>query len=388
VLEEAKPSDPPPPPKVDMLKWLISIRDFDDEKTIKRVSCPLPDEKRYGYLRDLHFDSKRVNPPPYRPYLIAINLHQAAPVLPRLLGSLMPVIRLLGPQNVALSIVEGRSTDGTFEVLSNLQLVLPEGVKYFFSTSNINPTQEGRIGSLATLRNLAIEPLHTHSTLFSAENTTVIFMNDVAACPDDILELLHQKFHQEADMTCGMDWNERHEGRSRLTFYDVWIARSMSGQSFFHIPYGGSWGQSMNLFAFDNDADRLTKKRFEKFLPFQVFTCWNGGVVFDAGPVMAENVTFRVNRENECYQGEVSLFVKDLWLRGHGKIAVIPSVNVAYEDEVAKRVHKEMGLVSKWAKKYQNKKEEKIDWQLEPPEKILCIPNWVDQDQYWVPWNE
>jgi alpha-1,3-mannosyltransferase len=298
-------------------------------------------------------------------------------------------IRVLGPENCALSIVEGRSSDGTYEVLTALNKSLPEGVDYYFSTSEIDPTSSGRIGSLAELRNLAIKPLTEHRERFSAEETTVIFFNDVAACPDDVLELVHQRVLQEADMTCAMDWNYvDYSGSYRLTFYDVWIARTMSGQSFFHIPFGGSWNESMHLFWSDNDADRLTKARFERGLPFQVFTCWNGGVVFTAKPIMNDGVQFRLNRDNECYQGEVSLFTKDMWIKNYSRIAVIPSVNLAYDDDTARRIQGEKGLPSQWVQKSSREGALMVPWSKEPPEKVLCIPDWVRQQQYWVDWNE
>jgi alpha-1,3-mannosyltransferase len=387
------PKEPPPSPTFDTSKYIKAIKDPKD-KSFERVQCPTPNLARYGYLRTLHFANASIeNPPSYKPFLISLNLYECIKVLPRLLGSVAEVIRVLGPYNVALSIVEGRSSDGTFEVLSDLKQALPEGVEYFFTRSDINPWATGggigRMSGLAQLRNLALQPLMDHGSMFSPDNTTVIFLNDVALCPDDILELLHQKIHQKADMTCGMDWNAREwDRKNRLTFYDVWIARTMSGQSFFNIPFGGSWNESWYLFAGDNDSDRLSKKRFEQYLPFQVFACWNGGVVFDAKPIMSENVTFRANREDECYQGEVSLFCKDLWIKGHGRIAVVPSVNVAYDDETTKRIQKEKGLVSKWAKKNAKNKQELVPWHDDPPEHMLCIPNWVHKVSYWVPWNE
>ncbi|KAF2674147.1 hypothetical protein BT63DRAFT_435306 [Microthyrium microscopicum] len=381
-----EPQEPPKKPPIDLNKYLTSIRDINDT-SLDRLKCPPADRERYDYLRTLH--NLPATPPPFKPYFFALNLHECIHILPRLLGSIVEAIRILGPENCALSIVEGRSDDGTFEVLTALNQSLPEGVDYYFSRSEINPTKSGRIGSLAELRNLAIQPLTDHPERFSSTNTTVIFFNDVAACPDDILELVHQKVFQKADMTCAMDWNYvDYSGSFRLTFYDVWIARTMSGESFFHIPFGGSWNESMRLFFGQNDADRLSKARFEKGLPFQVFACWNGGVVFDAKPIMDEGVRFRLNRDNECYQGEVSLFTKDLWIKGHGNIAVVPSVNLAYDDKTAVRIQKEKGLPGDWNRKNARNKSIHVPWKTMPPPKVLCIPDWVRQPQTWVDWNE
>lgn len=389
AVSPEKPATEAKPHQIDPTRWLNAIRDYDS-KEFKRLFCPTPDHGRYDYLKTMHRSADAPQTPPsYKPYFFALNLHESIKVLPRLLGTIVETIRILGPENCALSIVEGRSDDGTFEVLSALNQSLPEGVDYYFLRSDINPETSGRMGALSALRNLAIQPLLDYRDRFSADDTTVVFFNDVAACPDDILELIHQRVMQEADMTCAMDWNYvNYSGSYRLTFYDVWIARTMSGQSFFHIPFGGSWNESMHLFWGDNDDDRLAKARFDRGLPFQVFTCWNGGVVFTAKPVMKDGVQFRVNRDDECYQGEVSLFTKDMWMKDYGRIAVIPSVNLAYDDETAQRIQAEKGLPSEWIQRQAREGSVMVPWKKDPPPKILCIPNWVLQPQYWVDWNE
>ena len=65
-------------------------------------------------------------------------------------------------------------------------------------------------------------------------------------------------------MTCAMDWTYV---RQDPTFYDVWIARDMKGESFFNIPPDGNWNSAWNLFW--NNAD--TQQRYHAHLPFQVF---------------------------------------------------------------------------------------------------------------------
>src|SRR5690242_12997697 len=111
------------------------------------------------------------------------------------------------------------------------------------------------------------------------------------------------------------------------TFYDVWVAPTMAGDSFFEIGSDGNWNSAWNLFW--NDADTLA--RFTQKKPFQVFSCWNGAVAISAEPIVKGEVKFRgprgVGEEGECMQGEPQLFCKDLWWKGHGKIAVVPAVN-------------------------------------------------------------
>lgn len=99
----------------------------------------------------------------------------------------------------------------------------------------------------------------------------------------------------------------------------------MTGDSFFEIPPDGNWNSAWNLFW--NDADAL--QRFISHQPFQVFSCWNGAVVFGAGALLEKEVRFRTNRkggDGECSQGEPQLFCKDLWFHGLGKVAVVPTV--------------------------------------------------------------
>jgi alpha-1,3-mannosyltransferase len=220
-----------------------------------------------------------------------------------------------------------------------------------------------------------------HPYRFSNE-TEVIFLNDVALCSSDILELIHQKRFQVATMTCGIDWDAE-----RNSFYDVWIARGMSGDSFFHIPDSGSWDEASNLFW----NDQVSKRRLEASVPFQVFSCWNGGVVFSASVLLAEDgkegVRFRAHKDSECHQGEPQLFCKDLWYYGHGRIAVVPSVNFGYSDADAKKIKKKRGTVERWVARESTEREPlKIEWKKDPPAEVKCIDNWANQ--FWRSWDE
>ncbi|KAH8621710.1 glycosyltransferase family 69 protein [Alternaria alternata] len=76
-------------------------------------------------------------------------------------------------------------------------------------------------------------------------NNTVMFSNDGALCMEDLLELIHQRTLQGADQTCAMDWTYVGD---HPTFYDVWIARGMTGDSFLEIPASGSWDRAWDLF--------------------------------------------------------------------------------------------------------------------------------------------
>lgn len=289
----------------------------------------------------------------------------------------MEAVRFLGPANCALSIVEGNSDDGTRDILfalSHEMRIL--GVHYTFQTSAINPSEEDRIGRLAALRNLVLEPLLQMLDVFNNE-TTIIFINDVAICPDDLLELVLQRKNLDADMTCAMDWT--YAGQDP-TFYDVWVARGITGESFFMIPPDGNWDSAWNLFW----DDLASKGRLDRHLPFQVFSCWNGATAFTAQAIF-DKIQFRKPVGTECVQGEPQLFCKDLWLNGFGRIAVIPTVNLEYSVEKGKLIKDAKGFTSANVAS-SNESEYKIVWQQDPPEKVKCMPQY--DNQYFQPWNE
>ena len=358
-------------------RYVNAIMNPEDD-SFPRLSCPAINMDRYTVLRPQSTsDSPNSSS---RQFYFALDLHQCAERLPRLLGSIVQVARFLGIQNCALSIVEGRSTDGTFEILETLREALGNiGFQYYLNTSEIDPFGSGRdqrIEGLAELRNIALKPLIDHQRAF-AEDATVVFLNDVAACPDDILELVYQRAIQNADMTCAMDWIYALPDPS---FYDVWIARGMTGDSFFRIPPNGSWDNAWNLLWNDD----LARRRLHAGKPFQVFSCWNGAVVFPAKPIVSGQIKFRAHYDGESYQGEPKLFCKDMWVSGYGKIAVVPSVNLAYSDEDGKKIKDLKGYVQRWIG--QEGDDIKISWNEDPPEKVRWMPEYDQQEM--IPWDE
>jgi alpha-1,3-mannosyltransferase len=217
--------DPPIDPELGAKAAAIipSILDPSDTSN-ERMFCPPINETRYGYLRPTGRWWKKKQ----TTYFFALNLRRVAPLMPRLLGSVVETIRFLGPQHCALSIIEGNSDDGTLEVLRLLIAEMEKmGVDYWLARSDLDPLQgQGmRIPKLAMLRAMAVEPLtgrveglHTKigdadpgeltyytkppiEKLPLAPNATLAFINDVDACAEDILELIHQRDFQEADMT-------------------------------------------------------------------------------------------------------------------------------------------------------------------------------------------
>jgi len=176
-----------------------------------------------------------------------------------------------------------------------------------------------------------------------------------------------------------MDWVDHGD-----TFYDSWISRSITGDMFIEIPQSGSFDFKQNLFW--NDPG--TKKRFEEKLPFQVYSCWNGGAVFTARPLLKHNVTFRASYKDECYMGEPTLFCKDFWSAGFGRIAVVPSVNVGYNNEQALGAKEKFGYASDivWTTEKVEHRDTRIRWKPTPPELVKCEPDWHHPS--WVKWDE
>ena len=298
--------------------------------------------------------------------------------MPQLFGSIVEAIKFLGPHNCVLSVVEGRSTDGTYEILRELGAYLERmGLRYLLQTSAIHPQyNEDRIVLLAELRNLALREIYEHPEQY-APDTTIIFINDVWICTEDILELVHQQFHQDAHMTCGMDWtNTTEPGVPR--YYDLWVGRSMTGESF----YSGFFDWQKGIFW----DDEYTIQRWEKFQPVQVFACWNGIVALTAKPFMDGKIRFRGLEgydNKECFQGEPNLLAKDLWYHGYGRIQTLPAITTAYEYYEYLNSKRARGSLSDH---FGESDMSNVEWKATPPRKVKCRPQWENDDR-WLPWN-
>ena len=391
-IQNASPTTSPCPPSRPVLKegnatllemapaYVNAIMNSEDT-TFPRLNCPVPNDHRYHHLKnnstDTFHKSAMTSPPKY---FFALNLHQHASILPRLFGSIVESMHFLGPQNCALSVIEGRSDDGTFEILLSLRKEIEcIGAKYYFNSSNIDPPTGDRIKALAELRNQALQPLvDRYQEETSTDDITIIFLNDVAICSEDILELIHQRHYQNADMVCGMDWT--YVGPDP-TFYDVWIARGMNGDTFFEIPEDGNWNSAWDIF-WNNP---IAQEGIWVGKPFQVFSCWNGATAFTAKPFLESKIRFRSSHEHECPQGEPKTWCIEMWHLGYGKIAVVPIVNVEYSDEAATKIKEAKGYVSNWLGAG-GESDARIEWESTPPKAVKCMPSY--QNQTWVLWEE
>ena len=218
-------------------------------------------------------------------------------------------------------------------------------------------------------------PLISERKKYSDETITM-FINDVALCPDDILELLIQHVHQNASMTCAMDWVYGGD-----VFYDVWVSRSMSGNTFFEISQDVSWAFHKNLFW----DEPVSKSKYREFQPFQCFSCWGGMVTLDSRPFQNGDVLFRNSTDGECYAGEPTTLASDLHRLGLGKIATVPAVNVAYNDHegsITKHrrgyVHDRVNVSLPFEFGSGEQQTTQIEW-LPPPGQIKCMPHFGSQ---------
>lgn len=366
---QGKITFPTPPKDPSVSQYVHAILNAEDIN-FPKLSCPTTIGHRYASLQSNLGES-------HIKYFIALNLYKVAPLLPRLMGTIIETIKYLGPAQCALSII-GRSNDNTYRILEALRPPLEAlGTHYYLDSSPIDPQGEGteRISALSTLRNMALAPLLT-SNLYGPD-TIITFINDIAPCPSDILELLYQHKYQNATQTCAFDWI--HDG---ACFYDVWVSRSMTGDTFFEIPQDGSWAYLDNLF-WDSPE---SKDKFNRVQPLQVYACWGGMVTLSSQPFLERKIAFRASREGECYMGEPTTLAKDLWGQGIARIAAIPSVNVGYSNEEGAKIKLRRGKVEDHVDTSRPPSEpqtELLEWQVEPPGHLKCV-GMLWNDAHWV----
>ena len=361
----------------------IDVITQSDWTSFDNLTCVKPLDERYAPLRSSSTWLRTTKPK----YFIALDLHQSREIIARLMSSILEAVTYLGPKHCVVSIVEGRSTDGTFEILSAARDEFSaRGIEYHLvKNDELDPKAEGgnRFEVLAQLRNQVLAPLLENPSHYS-DDVTVIFSNDIALCVNDILELIYQKKIQSADMACAMDYSN--DG----LFYDVWISRGMTGDIFWEIPPSGAWTYAKNLFW--NDV--VAKRRLKSKKPFQVYACWNGVVAFTGKALVQEGIRFRKSGEGECLMGEPTILCHDFWDCGFGKIMVVPSVWVAYSARAIEKVKQIEGYVEQVVDSEAHRlanETELIEWDSKPPPQVKCLipsmhdPTWINSTTFAMP---
>lgn len=141
------------------------------------------------------------------------------------------VSAILGYHNVFVSVYENGSSDQTKALLRIFDaLCRSVGLRVVIRTSlRTRGAFHHRIEYLAEVRNAALAPLQELRDTEGEVFHSIIFMNDVLPCVDDLLELVWQSRRQNAGITCGSDYIfhdevvrhsfQRRRGRSRLTLF-------------------------------------------------------------------------------------------------------------------------------------------------------------------------
>ncbi|KAJ5661984.1 uncharacterized protein N7477_009600 [Penicillium maclennaniae] len=355
-------------------QYVRSILDFEDDDTFKRLPCPSRAGSRYSHLREIADTSGQVR------YFFALNMGESARVISRMMSSIVEAMRFLGPKHCAVSIVVEKSDDGTTEILGELKpRVEAIGARfYLIEVTSIprNSTGISKEKHIAESRNKVLEPLKIVGAqgviddlagMYSPE-ALIVFVDQIALCPEDILELIFQHVNQGASMACPFVWTE-----NGTQFGDLLVSRSLAGDTFFEIPHDGSLAYSQDLFW----NDEVSQRHFNRARPFQVFSCWGGMVTLNAASFAEKTFWFQSSRPGECQMASSMLLARDMWRRGRAKILAVPSINVARFDEEAVGAKALRGYVSDHVDLLQPRLDqaEYISWQTQPPGMIKCLPD-------------
>ncbi len=283
--------------------WLSSLLGLEDEDRMQKIR------------RDLAASDHK--------YYFAINLYNSFDIIPDLFAALFRVASILGYHNVFVSIYENGSTDQTKALLRIFDaLTRSVGMRVTIRTSTrTRGAFNHRIEYLAEVRNSAFVPLHELRDSEGEYFDSIVFMNDILPCVDDLLELIWQSRMNNAGITCAADYMYHEEMQSPV-FYDNWVARDINGTALENAPFEK---------VFHHQESAL---RWQRHLPVQVQSCWNGIAVLDPAPFYSPpHVRFRMAKitEGECSASECSLICNDYWEAGYGRIMMVPRVKLAYD---------------------------------------------------------
>ena len=263
------------------------------------------------------------------PIFLALNLLDNERIMPTFLQSLSTLLPLMSPSRFFISIAENGSKDQTPTILRILARMLRVfGTSYRIKsegeTNIADKSNHMRIAALVAVRNLALQPLYDGGL---GKFDTVLFINDVVHCPADILEVLYQHWKQRADMTCSVDWHKE------PMIYDRWVIRSMTGHPYYEHGSIQNFWHSPRIVPppmLPHPEDAKERERFERRLPTQVFSCWNGMAAMDSRAFYPpRNIRFREarndpEREHTDKQSECFLIPVDFWKQQMGRIQIVP----------------------------------------------------------------
>ena len=243
------------------------------------------------------------------------------------LPKLVSLLSNAGHSNIFISI-HSSGSDGTYKILRQIRGYLDDkGIPYDITMDGLWDRHKGgqRIERLAFMRNFALRRLFSDSVIYER----VIFSNDVFFCAHDVVNMLHISFATDADITCGMDYNLN--ALRKPAFYDKWVATDINGYKF------------ANDYPFLRTSASV--EAFKAGNPFQVVSCWNGIVSIQADIFQSLRYRFRTKRDTvECSLSECEYICRDMVSIGRNKIAVVPSLQLAYKLEDFQIVKEELFL--------------------------------------------
>ncbi|KAL3420989.1 polysaccharide export protein [Phlyctema vagabunda] len=216
------------------------------------------------------------------------------------INALLDTIKVLGPENIYVSIVESGSQDDTKGALRDLQHLLEDlGVEHkielgetveeqgasllavpeegkregWIYSGRIEKSESGwevrRIPYLARLRNKAMEPLSSGKLEKEGKKfRKVMWINDVIFTKDDVTTLLSTRNGQYA-AACSLDFSHGQD------YYDTFALRDQEGHKTASLKYP--------YFHSPSSRSRLFQNK-----PIPAQSCWNGMVIFDSSPFYAQ----------------------------------------------------------------------------------------------------
>ncbi|KAF2876930.1 cryptococcal mannosyltransferase 1-domain-containing protein [Massariosphaeria phaeospora] len=266
-------------------------------------------------------------------------------------SALLALVQELGVANVFVTIYESGSWDDTKGALGELDGALGElDVKRNVTLSYVThedeikkkPAETGwietpggktelrRIPFLADLRNQGLQPLmDMHSQ--GQEFDMILFLNDVAFSPEDVLRLLDTN-HGEYAAACSLDFSKP------PAYYDTFALRDSDG----HETVMQTWPY------FRSHASRYAAERFQ---PVPVKSCWNGMVAMPAGPFTKNQpLRFRGTPDSLALAhvegSECCLIHADNSLSTTKGVYLNPNVQVSYSRAAYDALHAENAAMS------------------------------------------
>ncbi|KAJ4271964.1 hypothetical protein NW762_000673 [Fusarium torreyae] len=296
-----------------------------------------------------HTPAPKLSQPPERIYIASMHFNNEYIIREHWGPAVVAIAKLLGRENIFVSVYESGSWDNTKYELSKLDQELERlGVPHRVEMSDVmhkdemeNPDKgEGwvntprqkremrRIPFLARLRNKTLQDLlalHKKGKHFDK----ILFLNDVVFTTDDVLKLLSTNGGDYA-AACSLDFSNPPE------YYDTFALRDMDGRPH-EMPWWPYFKSSSSRNALVNHLDAVP-----------VTSCWNGIVAMPTEPFTSSSkLRFRgvpdSLAEYHVEGSECCLIHADNPLSKTRGVYLNPRVRVGYNMPAYQAVHPAQG---------------------------------------------